>query len=54
MLISDAADASNLSAAAAADLVKTTSEGIQSGFKTVIEKLSETVSFLASQLQLVM
>jgi hypothetical protein len=41
----DAADASNLSAAAAADLVKTTSEGIQSGFKTVIEKLSETVSF---------
>ena len=35
------------SAEAAAELVKTTSEGIQEGFKTVIGKLSETVSTTA-------
>lgn len=40
----DAAAASNLSAAAAADLVKKTSDGIQDGFVSVIETLSEKIS----------
>lgn len=40
----DAAAASNLSAANAADLVKTTSAGIQAGFERVIGTLSETIS----------